>query len=147
MKRVVCVSCPVGCEVTVEIAGNRVTRVEGHRCPRGEVHARQEAVEPLRVLTTSVKVLHGERPLVSVRTERPVPKRLIPRMMEELRNLSVEAPVEIGQTLVEDLCGTGVSVIATRTVARRAHHEPLDVGAGKSIILPKNSIESKGHAL
>jgi len=54
-KAIVCVACPVGCEVAAEVVGGEVTRVSGNRCPRGEAYARQEAVEPLRVLATSVK--------------------------------------------------------------------------------------------
>ncbi|MBC7092698.1 DUF1667 domain-containing protein [Candidatus Bipolaricaulota bacterium] len=118
IKRVVCVSCPVGCEVAVDIADGQVRRIAGNRCPRGEAYARQEAVEPMRVVATSLKVVGGERPLVSVRTDRPVPRRLIPEIMGAVRRLAVEAPVEIGQVLAEDLAGTGARLVATRSVRR-----------------------------
>lgn len=126
-KRLICVSCPVGCEITVELEGERVVSVAGNRCPRGEAYAREEAVEPRRVLATSVKVLGGELPLVSVKTDRPVPKRLIPKIMELVRSLSISAPVEVGQVLAEDVLGTGANLVATRAVAQRtcASHRAL----------------------
>lgn len=117
-KVVVCVSCPTGCEVAAEVVGGEVTRVSGNRCPRGEDYARQEAVEPLRVLATSVKLVGGAQPLVSVRTDRPVPLCLIPELMAHIRTLSVRAPVQIGQVLSHDLLGIGADLVATRASPR-----------------------------
>lgn len=117
-KRLICVTCPVGCEISVRIEDGKVTQVTGNRCPRGEVYARQEAVDPVRVVPTSVKVLAGERPLVSVKTDRPVPKRLISDIMELVRSLSVEAPVEIGQVISENLLNTNANLVATRPIHR-----------------------------
>jgi len=119
-KAIVCVACPVGCEVAAEVVGGEVTRVSGNRCPQGEVYARQEAVEPLRVLATSVKLVGGARPLVSVRTDRPVPLRLIPELTAHIRTLSVCAPAEVGQALSHDLLGTGADLVATRSMPRAA---------------------------
>ncbi len=59
-KRILCISCPVGCEMTVAIEDGRVLRVDGNRCPRGKHYAEQEAVEPMRVLPSSVKVVGSE---------------------------------------------------------------------------------------
>ncbi|MBC7099651.1 DUF1667 domain-containing protein [Candidatus Bipolaricaulota bacterium] len=117
-RRLTCISCPVGCELTVEVENGEVTSVSGNRCGRGEAYACQEAVEPMRILPTSVKVIGGELPLVSVRTDRPIPRRLIPQAMDFIRGLAVEAPVEIGQVIAQDLLGTGASLVATRSVPR-----------------------------
>ena len=117
-QKLVCISCPVGCELEVEVEAGRVISVAGNRCPRGEAYAREEVTDPKRVLPTSVKVMGGELPLVSVRTDRPIPKRLIPRAMEVIRGLAVPAPVGLGQVLVRDLVGTGANLIATRAVPK-----------------------------
>lgn len=117
-KVVVCVSCPTGCEVAAEVAGGEVTRVSGNRCPRGEAYACQEALDPLRILATSVKLCGGVRPLVSVRTDRPVPLRLVPELMVYIRTLSIRAPVQVGQVLSHDLLGTGADLVATRASPR-----------------------------
>ena len=118
-RKLVCVSCPVGCEIVVELSGDEVRRVEGNRCKRGETYARQETVEPMRVLATSVKVLGGDRPIASIKTDGPVPKAMIPEIMEFVRSLAVEAPVRIGQTLACDVLGSGAKLIATRAVSSR----------------------------
>jgi len=118
-KKIICVSCPIGCEITADIENGVVTRVSGNRCPRGEAYAKQEAIDPMRVLPTSVRVVGGELPLVSVKTNRPVPKRLISDIMSYIRTLSVDAPVKIGQVLAENLPGTNANLIATREVEQR----------------------------
>jgi len=115
-----CVSCPLGCLLHVELKDEKIERIEGNRCPRGEAYAREEITDPKRVLATSVKVLGGDYPLVSVRTDRPIPKRLIPTIMEIVRGLCIKAPVEIGQVLVANLAGTGANLIATRRVLPRS---------------------------
>ncbi len=123
-KRLICVSCPIGCEITVEMDENMITRVTGNRCPRGEAYARQEAIDPMRVLPTSVKVIGGKIPLVSVKTNQPVPKRLIGQIMDHIRTLSIDAPVEIGQVVAERLPGTDAHLVATRQV--QAHKRSSD---------------------
>ena len=115
-KKLICVSCPVGCEISVRTEGDRVVEITGNQCPRGETYARQETIAPMRVLPTSVKVLNGEWPLVSVKTDRPVSKDLIAQIMELVRTLSVEAPVGIGQVIAENLLGTKANLVATRDV-------------------------------
>jgi len=93
-----------------------VTDIAGNRCPRGEAYARQEAIDPMRILPTSVRVVDGELPLVSVKTDQPVPKRLIYQIMDYIRTLSIDAPVEIGQVMTEKLPGTEARLVATREV-------------------------------
>ena len=117
-RKLVCVSCPVGCEVTVTLSGDEVESVAGNRCKRGETYARQETVEPMRVLASSARVLGGDRPVVSIKTDSPVPKTMIPEIMDLVRSLSVEAPIEMGQTLATDVLSSGAKLIATRLVSR-----------------------------
>lgn len=112
-----CISCPLGCQVTVRMEGDKIVEIRGNRCPRGEAYARQEVTAPMRVIATSVKVEGGSLPLVSVKTDKPIPKRLIPQLMELVKSLSVPAPVAIGQVLARDVLGTGADLVATRAVA------------------------------
>lgn len=123
IRELTCISCPLGCTLRVELAPNGSTKVQGNRCPRGEAYAKEEVTEPKRVLTTSVKVVGGDRPLVSVRTDRPIPKRLIPEAMKQIRDAVVTAPVQLGQVLVTNFLGTGANLVATRSVQRAAHPE------------------------
>lgn len=118
-KKMICISCPMGCELRVVLEGKEVVSVSGNRCPRGEEYARAEAVEPMRVLMTLVKVEGGREPVVSVKTDRPIPLKLFPQAMERVRELSVKAPVFIGTVIEEAFLSTGASLVATRAVPER----------------------------
>ncbi|RLE33745.1 hypothetical protein DRJ58_03195 [Candidatus Acetothermia bacterium] len=113
-KKLVCVSCPMGCELTVVLEGKKIVSVSGNRCPRGEEYARSEAVEPRRVLMTLVRVEGGRDRVVSVKTDRPIPLRLFPKAMARVRELSVRAPVTIGTVIEENFLSTGANLVTTR---------------------------------
>jgi len=127
-KRIVCVACPIGCEIDVQVAENGELKISGNRCKRGYEYAKDEVTDPKRVLTMSVKVEDGEIELVSVKTDGVIPKKLIPQAIEFLKTLKISAPVNAGDVLVEDLLGTGVKVVATRTVPKR-YHSKLEIQA------------------
>jgi CxxC motif-containing protein len=95
--------------------------ISGHQCERGVEYGEMEALNPKRTVTSSVLVIDGEMPLVSVRTSVAVPKDRIMEVMYEVRSASMEAPVSIGDVIIPNVAGTGVDVVATRTVPRRLH--------------------------
>ena len=125
MKRqLICINCPLGCslEITKE---NGKYLVTGNSCPRGAEYAVAEMTAPKRIVTSSVFVSGGTRRLVSVKTKEGVPKDRIFDCMKELRRLTAQAPVRIGDVLLDDLAGTGVPVVATSRVdcRKRRNHE------------------------
>ena len=91
----------------------QVIGVDGNNCPRGEKYAKQECTMPLRMITAVIPVENFDTPL-SVKTANPIPKKLIPNVMEELKKARVKIPIQIGQVVLSDVCGTGIPVIATR---------------------------------
>jgi CxxC motif-containing protein len=117
-KEIICISCPKGCRITVQNRGEAITSIVGNDCPKGIKYAEEEFINPLRILPTTVKVIGGELPLVSVRTEKAIPKRLLLKAMAEIAEIEIKAPVKIGQAIKDDLMGTGVSLIATRNIKR-----------------------------
>ena len=117
-KEIVCISCPKGCRITVQNRGEEIISITGNDCPKGIKYAEREFINPLRILPTTVKVIGGEFPLVSVKTEKAIPKRLLLKAMAEIAEIEVKAPVEIGQVIKDDLIGTGVSLVATRNIKR-----------------------------
>lgn len=118
-RRFTCIVCPNGCEITAEYDGARILNVTGAVCSRGEDYVRQELTDPRRNIATSVAVIGGELPLVSVRLDAPVPKTEIFNVMAQINTLTVKAPVHIGQVLLENVCGLGSNVIVTKNVAAR----------------------------
>lgn len=117
VDEMVCILCPVGCRLSVELRNGELN-VSGNRCVRGIEYARQETFEPLRILTSSVLVEGGDCELVSVKTDKPIPKRLVPEAMEVIKRTKVSAPVTVGDVLVQNILNSGVNIVATRSVRK-----------------------------
>ena len=116
-KQLICIGCPLGCQLQAEQNGTEVVSVKGNTCPRGESYARKELTNPTRIVTTSVRVKGGEHRMVSVKTQKDIPKEKILACMEEINGLTVTAPMVIGDVILQNVAGTGVDIVATKTVA------------------------------
>lgn len=116
-RELICIGCPLGCPLTVTMEGPEIT-VTGNTCKRGEIYAKKEVTNPTRVVTSSVHVKDGVIAMVSVKTKDDIPKDKIFACMEEIRGVSVTAPVHIGDVVIENCAGTGVPVIATKNVEK-----------------------------
>ena len=106
-----CIVCPMGCRLTVEKVGEEI-RVSGNTCKRGETYAIQETTCPMRTLTSLVSVKGGDGPLCPVKTANVIPKALIDAALAEVKAACVEAPVKIGDVIIENIAGTGVNLVA-----------------------------------
>lgn len=117
-QKLICISCPVGCllEVTKDDAG-KIT-VTGNACKRGVVYGKKEITAPARTVTSTVAVRGGQLPLCAVRTQTDIPKDKIFACMDEIRAARVNAPVHIGDVIIENVAGTGAAVVATASVAK-----------------------------
>ncbi|MEN3008932.1 DUF1667 domain-containing protein [Pseudothermotoga sp.] len=118
MEKIVCVLCPMGCKIKYNAVDGKIISLEGNRCPRGVSYLEDELREPKRIVPTSVRVVNGEMPLVSVKTSKPIPRRLISQFMQTVKNVKVEAPIRVGDVIIKNVLDTGADVIATRTVKR-----------------------------
>ena len=114
MKELICIVCPNGCHLKVDEAHDYA--VTGNACPRGAEYGRMELTNPTRVVTSTVRCTGGAHPRCPVKTDRPVPKGRIFDVMEALNGVSLTAPVFLGQVVLENVCGTGANVIATRNL-------------------------------
>jgi CxxC motif-containing protein len=117
-KEMICIGCPMGCYLTVDYVGTTIHEVSGNRCKVGLEYAEKEISNPERTLTTTVKVRNGHLPLVSVRTNKPIPKSRIFDAMDLLAKIEVEAPVKIGEPIVENIFDSGVNVVATKNILK-----------------------------
>lgn len=113
-----CINCPAGCIVQVTVLNGEVTNVSGNTCERGEVYARNEVTAPVRIVTSNVKVSGGDKDIVSVKTAQAIPKGKIFACVDSLKGLVVNAPVKIGDVIVENVAGTGIDLIATASCAK-----------------------------
>ena len=115
-RELICIGCPLGCPLTVEMKGTEVVSVTGNTCPNGDRYARKEVTDPRRTVTSTVRVLGGSLPVVSVKTAQDNPKNKIFDCMQELATIRVKAPVQEGDVIVSNIANTGVSVIATKEI-------------------------------
>jgi CxxC motif-containing protein len=117
-RHFVCVVCPVGCEIDVVHEGSKIISMEGNKCEKSEEFVIQELIEPMRILTTTICIEGSRWPVIPVRTDKAVPKRLFPRIMRQLRRVRLQAPVNMLDVVVKDVLRTGANIIATRTMPR-----------------------------
>ena len=114
MKReLICIGCPMGCQLTAEVENGAVTSVTGNTCPRGDAYARRECVAPVRTVTGTAAL-----PVLPVRTSGEIPKALVFDVARALRTVKVQAPIAIGDVVLQNVCGTGVDVVAAKNMAR-----------------------------
>ena len=115
-RTLTCIICPNGCELEIAYEGDQILSVTGNKCPKGAEYAEQEIKNPMRTIASSVNLVGGSMPLVSVRVNGPIPKAKIMDVMEAIRKTTVTAPVKIGDVVIADVLGLGVDVVATRNV-------------------------------
>jgi CxxC motif-containing protein len=122
-KEMTCIVCPNGCQLEASFEnsgpGLQVTEITGHLCEKGPVWAEQELTHPVRTVISSVQVDGGDLPLVSVRTDAPVPRNMIFDVMKAIKAAKTTAPVAIGQVLIRQPAGTGCNIIATKNISTR----------------------------
>lgn len=111
----------MGCQITVELEKKEggeieVLSVKGNTCAIGDKYARNEVAHPERTVTSTIVVAGGKLHRASVKTASNIPKDKIFACMEAIDKVAVKAPVAIGDVVIEDVCGTGVNVVATRNV-------------------------------
>ncbi|MCR5733436.1 MAG: FAD-dependent oxidoreductase [Lachnospiraceae bacterium] len=116
--KLTCIKCPNGCELTVTKNADGSLNVTGNLCPKGLAYAIEEHTHPMRTLTSTVVVDGGEYDAVSVKTETEIPKEKIMDCVEALRDVTVSAPVKVGDVILENVADTGVSIVATGNVGK-----------------------------
>lgn len=114
-----CIRCPMGCELTTIINDDGLVTVKGNACIRGEQYAKKELSNPLRVLTTTVRVLEGTQAMLPVRTRGEIPKEKIMDGIRQLKRIQLKAPIMVGDIIMNNIADTGIAVIATKTIQKR----------------------------
>ena len=112
VKEFVCIVCPRGCSLRID----ENDKVEGNSCKRGEIYAINEVHNPKRTITSSIRVTNREMTVVSVKSKDPIPKGKMFEVMEAINNAKATAPIDIGDTLIANVLGLGIDIIATNEV-------------------------------
>ena len=119
-KHFTCVICPLGCEIDVELQGGNVVSMEGNKCQKGKEFVLQELEEPMRILTTTVPIKGAKWAMLLVRTDKAIPKRLLFKVIEQLADIELQAPIKMYDVILKNTAGTGANIVATRNMKRTA---------------------------
>lgn len=122
-RTMTCVTCPVGCEMTVEYKNKKLISVSGATCRRGEKYAADEIENPRRTVTSTIPVDGGLVKLLPVKTDKPIPKDKITEAMKIINKQRASIPVKVGDIICADFIEGGINLVACRTV---------ELGIGKS---------------
>lgn len=120
LKEYTCIVCPQGCDIEIEFDEQTgiINELSGAKCPKGKNYVEEEIIYPKRTLQSSVRVINGSLPLVSVKTSDRFPKEKIMMIMKVINELEVNAPIEIGDVLVNNVCNLNVDIIATKNICQ-----------------------------
>lgn len=111
-RNMTCIICPMGCSITVKMEGRNITEISGNTCKRGAAYAEAEISHPERTLTTTMRCTDGR--MLSVKTDRPIPKARMLDCMQLINGHTVTPPVSIGDILMEDAFGS--NIVATQAL-------------------------------
>lgn len=111
MKRnLTCIACPLGCSLSVEFEGDKILSVTGNTCKRGAEYAITECTSPVRTVTTTMICENGS--LVSVKTQKPIPKNKVFEAMDIINKSVASLPICVGDILIDNVFGS--PVVATQ---------------------------------
>lgn len=116
MKEFVCITCPMGCHLSVNDDDKNNIIVTGNTCPRGKEYGINEVTRPKRMVTSSVKVIGGVDNVTSVKTREAIDKHLIFDVLNELKGIELKAPVKIGDIVIKNVLNTNVDIVVSRNV-------------------------------
>lgn len=112
-KKLTCIVCPMGCQIEVDTDTQTVT---GNTCKRGEVYGLGEVTNPVRVITSTVKLEGSAIAMLPVKTNGPIPKGFNFKCMEEINKVTAKAPIKVGDVIIANVLDTGVDIVAGRTI-------------------------------
>lgn len=113
-KNFICTACPQGCTLDVTMEGDEVVHIAGNRCNKGIAYAHEEATDPRRMISSTVRIKNGFHTLLPVYTRGTISKHMIPDVLAELRKVELTAPIKAQTVVIPNVLGTGVDIIASR---------------------------------
>lgn len=120
IREMPCIVCPMSCQIRVETGGNgEIISVTGNTCARGEQYARNELTNPVRMLTSTVRLENGPYRRLPVILSAQIPRERMMDAMQEINRITVCAPVKRGDVVLDNVCGLGVNVLASRSMEQK----------------------------
>ncbi|MCX5751868.1 MAG: DUF1667 domain-containing protein [Candidatus Saganbacteria bacterium] len=115
-RKLTCIDCPKGCQLSIETDNGKVMGISGNQCKKGEEYAKQEIENPMRILTTTVIAEGLPLKMIPVRTSGPIPKAKLKEAIEAARKTKITKPVQAETIITKNFLDLGVNLIATREI-------------------------------
>lgn len=116
MAELICIVCPKGCHIQVDEKNDY--RVTGNNCRKGEIYGKQELINPVRTITSTCKIKNGYLPRIPVKTKDTIPKDKMLEIMRLINQVELQAPVHVGELVIENILDTGVDVVVCKNMER-----------------------------
>ena len=119
-KELVCVNCPKGCRITVTLEDGKVKEIRGFSCDKGKQYAAQETTRPMRILTTTVRIEGARLRVLPVITDKEIPLDQMSEAMDQVRKITVQAPIKVNDVIIADFLGTDANLVASRSMEKQS---------------------------
>lgn len=119
-KELVCVNCPKGCRITVELEDGKVQAIRGYSCDKGKQYAAQETTRPMRILTTTARIEGARLRVLPVITDKEIPLDQMSEAMNQVRKITVQAPIKVNDVIIADFLGTDANLVASRSMEKQS---------------------------
>ena len=117
-KVIICTLCPNSCEIAVEYANTEDAVITGNLCSRGRGYAVSECFDPQRTFTGNVDIEGSFRKRLPVRSNKPISRDKMMDCAELLKTIRLEAPVESGYKVLENIFESGADIVAAMSIRR-----------------------------
>ncbi|MDP4146165.1 MAG: DUF1667 domain-containing protein [Bacillota bacterium] len=114
----ICTVCPKGCKMEIYKSNLEIYNISGYGCEKGKKYAEQEVINPSRILTTTVKIKNGHINRLPVRSEGTISKNQMIKCIGVIREAEVEAPIKQGDVIIENILGSGINIIASKSILK-----------------------------
>jgi len=94
---------------------SQIKNMVGNRCKEGKKYVAAELRNPVRFFT-SIILAEDSRCILSIKTDRPIPKSQLQDLARFVARMKVKPPVEMGQEIVHDILGTSANLVSTGTL-------------------------------
>ncbi len=114
MKELICIVCPKGCHLKVDELNNY--SVTGNGCERGIEYGKNELINPMRVITSTVKIEGALYKRCPIKTNKPIPKAKMFDVVKQLDNITLKSPVYVGQIIIKNVADTDADIVSTKNM-------------------------------
>ncbi len=114
-RKIICICCPIGCEISISEKENNYN-ITGNKCIRGENYAKEELKEPKRIVTATCATNSKRYPRVPVKSDKPVPKDLVFKLLEEIYKTKVNIPIKTNDIIIKNFNNLNINLVATFTI-------------------------------